>query len=36
MNTAKDIEGINLKPGEELTEETLDELTNGKGDDDHE
>lgn len=36
MNTAKDIEGINLKPGEEPTEETLDELTNGKGDDDHE
>ena len=32
----KDIDGIALKPGEELTEETLDELSNGKGDDDHE
>lgn len=36
MNTTKDIEGITLKPGEELTEETINELTNGKGDDDNE
>lgn len=36
MTNTKDIDGIALKPGEELTEETLDELSNGKGDDDHE
>ena len=36
MTTTKDIDGITLKPGEELTEEALDELSNGKGDDDHE
>lgn len=30
MNTNKDIAA---KPGEELTKETLDELSNGKGDD---
>jgi hypothetical protein len=36
MNTTKGIEGITLKPGEELTEETINELTNGKGDDDNE
>lgn len=33
MTNTKDIDGITLKPGEELTEETLDELTGGKGDD---
>lgn len=36
MINTKDIEGITLKPGEELTEETLDELSNGKGDDENE
>lgn len=36
MTNAKDIEGIALKPGEELTEEVLDELSNGKGDDEDE
>lgn len=36
MTSTKDIDGIALKPGEELTEETIDELSNGKGDDDHE
>ena len=36
MTNTKDIDGIALKPGEELTEETLDELSNGTGDDDHE
>lgn len=36
MTNTKDIEGIALKPGEELTEETLDELSNGKGDDEDE
>lgn len=30
MNTNKD---ITTKPGEELTKEALDELSNGKGDD---
>ena len=28
MTNTKDIEGIALKPGEELTEEVLDELSN--------
>lgn len=32
----KNTEGIALKPGEELTEEALDELSNGKGDDEDE
>lgn len=36
MTNTKDIEGITLKPGEELTEEVLDELSNGKGDDEDE
>lgn len=27
---------IKLKPGETITDETLDELTSGKGDDDNE
>lgn len=36
MTNTKDIEGIALKPGEELTEEVLDELSNGKGDDEDE
>ena len=27
---------ITLKPGETITDETLDELTGGKGDDDNE
>lgn len=27
---------IKLKPGETITDETLDELTGGKGDDDNE
>ena len=27
---------IKLKPGEPITDETLDELTGGKGDDDNE
>lgn len=27
---------IRLKPGETITDETLDELTSGKGDDDNE
>ena len=27
---------IQLKPGETITDETLDELTSGKGDDDNE
>lgn len=31
MTNTKDIDGIALKLGEELTEETLDELSNGKG-----
>ena len=32
MNT----DDIKLKPGETITDETLDELTGGKGDDDNE
>lgn len=36
MQENKSIDGIALKPGEELTEETLDELSNGKGDDENE
>lgn len=36
MTNTKDIEGIALKPGEKLTEEVLDELSNGKGDDEDE
>lgn len=28
------IKDIDLKEGEEITEETVDELTNGKGEDD--
>ena len=36
MQENKNIDGITLKPGEELTEETLDELSNGKGDDENE
>lgn len=36
MNDIKTTEGITLKPGEELTEETIGELSNGKGDDGHE
>jgi hypothetical protein len=33
---AKDLFGIEPKDGEVFTEETLDELTNGKGDDEDE
>ena len=36
MQENKNIDGIALKTGEELTEETLDELSNGKGDDENE
>lgn len=36
MQENKNIDGIALKPGEELAEETLDELSNGKGDDENE
>lgn len=36
MQENNNIDGIALKPGEELTEETLDELSNGKGDDENE
>lgn len=36
MQDTKNTNGITLKPGEELTDETLAELSNGKGDDDHE
>lgn len=36
MQENKNTDSITLKPGEELTEDALDELSNGKGDDDHE
>ena len=36
MTNTKDIDGITQKPGDELTEEALDDISNGKGDDDHE
>lgn len=36
MQENKNIDGIALKPGEELTEETIDELSHGKGDDENE
>ena len=32
----KNTDDIKLKPGETVTDETLDELTGGKGDDDNE
>lgn len=32
----QNIDDIKLKPGETITDETLDELTNGKGNDDNE
>ena len=36
MKNNKDFDDTALKPGDELAEETLDELSNGKGDDSHE
>ena len=33
MEDKKTLKAIELKPGEELTEDTVEELTNGKGDD---
>ena len=33
---SQDTEESKLKPGETITDETLDELTGGKGDDDNE
>lgn len=32
----KDLLGIEIPEGEEITQETLDELSNGKGDDENE
>ena len=36
MKTNQNTNDIELKPGEAVTSETLGELSNGKGDDDHE
>lgn len=36
MKTNQNTNDIELKPGEVVTSETLEELSNGKGDDDHE
>ena len=36
MKTNQNTNDIELKPGEAVTSETLEELRNGKGDDDHE
>ena len=36
MKTNQNTNGIELKPGETVTSETLEELSDGKGDDDHE
>lgn len=36
MKTNQNTNGIELKPGEAVTSETLEELSNEKGDDDHE
>lgn len=36
MKTNQNTNDIELKPGEAVTSETLKELSNGKGDDDHE
>lgn len=36
MKTNQNTNDIELKPGEAVTSETLEELNNGKGDDDHE
>ena len=36
MKTNQNTNDIELKPGEAVTSETLAELSNGKGDDDHE
>ena len=36
MKTNQNTNDIELKPGEAVTSETIEELTNGKVDDDHE
>ena len=36
MKNSQNTNDIELKPGEAVTSETLEELSNGKGDDDHE
>lgn len=36
MKTNQNTNNIELKPGEAVTSETIEELSNGKGDDDHE
>lgn len=36
MKTNQNTNDIELKPSEAVTNETLEELSNGKGDDDHE
>ena len=36
MKTNQNTNDIELKPGEAVTREPLEELSNGKGDDDHE
>lgn len=36
MKTNQNTNDIELKPGEAVTSETIEELGNGKGDDDHE
>ena len=35
MKTNQNTNDIELKPGEAVTSEILEELSNGKGDDDH-
>lgn len=36
MKTNQNTNDIELKPDEAVTNETIEELSNGKGDDDHE